>query len=160
MYNYPILDIRNIVTAASNIKSILHNPPFTREQFLEIYPQFTQVNESVYTLYFKMANASISYGRWGDAWELGMCLFIAHYLTLYLQITNGLDENSPAYKVIQNSISQGLVSSKSAGSLSKSYEYGSINDDLDGYADFKLTVFGQQFTRMAKLMGKGGSLIW
>ncbi len=159
MYN-SILSVRNIIVAASNIKSTLNNPPFTREQFIGLYPQFSSISEAAYNLYFKMANASISQERWGDAWELGMCLFIAHYLTLYLQVTNGLDENSPAYKVIQNSISQGLVSSKSAGSLSKSYDYSSINDDLAGYADFKLTTFGQQFARLAKLMGKGGSLIW
>ena len=89
-----------------------------------------------------------------------MTLFVAHYLTLYLQTTNGLNENSPVSQVLANSYAAGLTASKSAGSLSKSYDYGSVNDDFAGWGAWKLTAFGQQFATMAKLVGKGGSYLW
>lgn len=152
--------VRELISLASNMKSIDENPAFTREQFLEVYPQFTSIPEAIVNFYIGLANSSLSYARWGDQWVFGMTLYVAHFLTLYLQATNNLNANSPAFQVLQNSYSQGLVASKSAGSLSKSYDYGSINDDLKGWAAWKLTAFGQQFATIAKLIGKGGSLIW
>lgn len=157
---FPITELE-IINLASNIKSVEGNPSYTKEQFLAIFPQFTnKVPESVLLFYISLANNSLAYSRWRDSWEMGMALYIAHYLTLYMEATNGLDANSPASQVISNSLAMGLTASKSAGSLSKSYDYGSINDDFSGWGDLKLTLFGQQFATKAKLVGKGGSLIW
>ena len=150
-----------LISLASNIKGVIGNPAYTEETFLSIFPQFSnKVPASVLTFYLKLANSSLSYARWGDSWEMGMSLFLAHYLTLYLQTSNGLDENSPVSQVLANSYAAGLTASKSAGSLSKSYDYGSVNDDFNGWGAWKLTAFGQQFATMAKLIGKGGSYIW
>lgn len=150
-----------LISIASNIKRIENNPQFTVENFLEVFPQFSnKIPTSVIDFYLKLANSSLSYSRWGDSWEMGMTLFIAHHLTLYLKSIAGLDENSPAQQVINQSLAMGLTASKSAGSLSKSYDYGSINDDLNGWGAWKLTAFGQQFISIAKLMGKGGSYLW
>jgi hypothetical protein len=152
---------RELISIASNIRTIDGNPSFTVEQFLETFPQFTnKVPNSVINFYLKLANNSLSYSRWGDSWEMGITLFIAHYLTLYLMSTAGLDENSPVNQVISKSLAAGLTASKSVGSLSKSYEYGSINDDFAGWGTWKLTLYGQQFATIAKLIGKGGSYIW
>lgn len=150
-----------LISLASNIKPITNNPPFTSEQFLEVYPQFmNKLPGSVMNFYINLANNSLSYSRWGDSWEMGMILFIAHHLTLYLMAMSGVDDNSSASKVVSASLAAGLTASKSAGSLSKSYDYGSINDDLTGLGTWKLTLYGQQFATMAKLIGKGGSYIW
>lgn len=150
-----------LISLASNIKSVANNPPFSVEKFLEIYPQFVnKLPLSVVNFYISLANNSLSFSRWGDSWEMGMVLFIAHHLTLYLMAMSGIDENSPASRVVSASLAAGLTASKSAGSLSKSYDYGSINDDLVGVGTWKLTLFGQQFATMAKLIGKGGSYIW
>lgn len=152
---------RELISIASNIKGILSNPAYSKTDFLAFFPQFTgKVPDSVLDFYIRLANNSLSYSRWGDQWEMGMTLFVAHYITLYLQATAGLDANSPVQQVISNSLAQGLVASKSAGSLSKSYDYGSVNDDFAGYGTWKLTSFGQQFITIAKLIGKGGSYIW
>lgn len=157
---FPISELE-IISIASNIKSVEGNPHYTKEQFLAIFPQFSgKVPDSVMQFYINLANSSLSYSRWGDSWEMGMALYIAHYLTLYIQATNGLSSDSPISQVISNSLAMGLTASKSAGSLSKSYDYGSINDDFMGWGDLKLTLFGQQFATKAKLVGKGGSLIW
>ena len=160
MYTSISMDPGELISIASGIRGIENNPEYTKEQFLAIYPQFTNISDAVFEFYLKLANSSLSYDAWGDQWEQGMALYIAHFLTLYLQTTNGLSADSPASKVIQASYSQGLVSSKSVGDISKSYDYGSINDDLKGWAAWKLTAFGQQFATIAKLIGKGGSYIW
>ena len=150
-----------LISIASNIKPVSNNPSFTMDNFLEVYPQFAnKVPTSVLNFYLRLANSSLSYSRWGDSWEMGMSLFIAHYLTLYLTSIADLTEDSPVQRVINQSLAMGLTASKSAGSLSKSYDYGSINDDLNGWGTWKLTGFGQQFVTLAKLMGKGGSYIW
>ena len=150
-----------LISIASNIKGVEGNPAFTKEDFLGVFPQFTdKVPDSVLTFYLQLANSSLSYARWRDSWKMGMVLFIAHYLTLYLQATAGLTADSPVSQVISNSLAQGQVASKSAGSLSKSYDYGSVNEDFMGWGAWKLTLFGQQFVPLAKLVGKGGSYIW
>ena len=144
----------------------MDNPAYSKSTFLGIFPQFRgpitrgEIPESVLNFYIKLANNSLSYSRWGDQWEMGMTLFVAHYITLYSQAIVGLDVNSPIQQVVSNSLAQGLVASKSVGSLSKSYDYNSINDDFAGDGTWKLTTFGQQFVTIARLMGKGGSYIW
>ena len=155
------IEERELISIAANIRPIISNPSFTKEQFLAIFPQFTdKVPDSVLNFYLSLALNSLSYSRWGDSWEMGITLFIAHYLTLYLMSTAGLDENSPIQQVVSKSLAAGLTASKSAGSLSKSYDYGSINDDFAGWGTWKLSLYGQQFATMAKLIGKGGSYIW
>ena len=158
---FDFISERELIALAANIKPIAGNPSYTAENFKEIYSVLgNKVPSSVLNFYISLANNSLSYSRWGESWELGMTLFIAHYLTLYLMATSGLGENSPASQVISASLAAGLTSSKSAGSLSKSYDYGSINEDLAGTGTWKLTLYGQQFATLAKLIGKGGSYIW
>lgn len=156
------IDVRRLVSLASNIHGSEHNPPYDKVKFLEFYPQFggDKIPETVIDYYIALANSCLSYDMYGDIWTLQMNLYIAHFLSLYLQSTNNLTANSPANKVIQASLSYGLVSSKSAGDLSKSYDYSSVNEDLNGWAAWKLTIFGQQFASNAKLIGKAGSFIW
>jgi hypothetical protein len=153
--------IRQLKSLAANIKGTFNNPPYTREDFLAIYPQFTRViPANVIDFYISMANASLSYDIYRDQWVYAMGLYVGHFLTLWLQMTNGLDENSPASKIIQNSMAQGLLASKSAGSLSLSYDNSTVDNDLQGWAAWKLTKYGMLFASLAKLMGKPGSYIW
>ena len=152
---------QEIISLASNIKPFTSNPSYTKETFLATHPQFANlVPESIIVFYVNLANHSLSYARWGESWEMGMTLFIAHYLTLYLMATANMGADPIASQVISHSIAQGQVASKSAGSLSKSYDYGSVDNDLNGWGAWKLTFFGQQFATIAKLIGKGGSYIW
>lgn len=156
------LDIlRQLKSLAANIKGSFNNPSYTRENFLEVYPQFTNtVPETVVNFYIRMANASLSYDIYCDQWEYAMSLYVAHFVTLWLQLSNGLNADSPAARVLQNSLAQGLIASKSAGSLSISYDNSTVGNDLQGWAAWKLTKFGVMFASLAKLMGKPGSYIW
>lgn len=150
-----------LISIASNIRGIEGNPKYDEMDFFAMYPQFKdRVPSCVLIFYIKLALNTLSYSRWKDSWSMGLSLFIAHHITLYLMSTAGLDADSPIQRVISKSLAAGLTASKSAGSLSKSYDYGSINEDFTGLGTWKLTLYGQQFATMAKLMGKGGSYIW
>ena len=157
----PLETIRQLKSLAANIRGTFNNPSYTRQDFLDIYPQFTKViPENVIDFYISMANACLSYDIYRDQWTYAMGLYVGHFLTLWLQMTSGLNEDSPANKIIQNSIAQGLLASKSAGSLSLSYDNSTVDNDLQGWAAWKLTKYGLLFASLAKLMGKPGSYIW
>ena len=56
----------NIIAAASNIRGG-DNPPYSKETFLALYPQFKdKVPEAFLDMYTSLANASLSYQRYYD----------------------------------------------------------------------------------------------
>lgn len=148
----------NIIAAASNIRRE-ENLPYTIETFLDWYPQFAeQVPEAFLTMYVGFAHASINYGRYFEAWELVMGLFIAHFCTLYLQSMTSPD--STAAEILEAGSVRGLQSSKSAGGVNYSYDYSTALAGLDQWGGWTTTTFGTQFATLAKLYGKGGMQIW
>lgn len=150
----------HLISLAANIKTGEGNPEYTVDEFLTIYPQFKSVDPGIISFYIKIASSSLSYDLYGDVWEMAMGLFIAHYLTLWLKASNGIDEDTPIAKVLNQSLSLGLLASKSAGDLSLSYDFSSILSDLDGWGAWKLTLYGQQLVTLAKPLGRIGSYIW
>lgn len=107
-------------------------------------------------MYAALASTYLQQARWRDTWAMAMGLFIAHFATLYLQSMAA--PGSPADAVVSAGTARGLVSSETAGPVSVSYE--SIATDLDGWAAWKLTAFGQQLATFAKIIGKGPMLVW
>ncbi len=108
--------------------------------------------------YLNLANASIQEARYHDAWQLCMGLFIAHFATLWLQGT--ANPGSSAAQVISAGRALGLDTSESAGDASVSTDYSAVANDLDGWAAWKLTNYGQQLATLGKLVGKGGMVVW
>lgn len=156
--------INGIIGRASNIRAG-NNPPFNAEDFLKIYPQFGKddsgediVSLEVLDMYIEFANACIKQSRWQDSWKLGMALFVAHFCTLWVQ--SFADPKSGAHAVMQAAQTKGLVTSKSVGDLSITYDFSTALSDLDGWAAWKLTTFGVQLASMAKIIGMGGSYVW
>lgn len=147
--------VASVASQASNIKSGT-NPAYAKDDFLAFYPQFTGlVPDAVLTQFVSMANASVLQIRWHETWEMGMGLYIAHFLTLYLQtMSDGV--SSTAAQVIGAAEARGLQTSQSVGDVSVSYDYGAMVADINGWADWKQTQFGIQYLRMARLLGKGG----
>ena len=163
---YGNVDVFGIIAGASNIRRG-ENPPYTSADFLARYPQFGNLDKEgnpvippiVIDAYVNFAHASIQEARYHDAWELVMGLFIAHWLTLYMQSMASADD--PTQKIINAGLAKGLVSSKSAGDLSVSYDFSVINgQDFAGWGTYKLTMFGQQFITMARVYSMGGMVVW
>lgn len=159
----------NLVSTASNLRGGA-NPPYTLNDFYINYPAFGPmhpcdssnaeylINPVVMQMYIDLANACLQESRWRSYWKVAMGWFVAHFLTLYLQ--SMADAGSPAAKVINAGQARGLQSSKSVGDVSVSYDFSTAMNDLDGWAAWKLTVYGQQLATAAKLVGKGGMYAW
>jgi hypothetical protein len=148
-----------IVSAASNIRQG-DNPPYTVADFLSVYPGFgpdadganAPVPNVILEMYVGLANASLKEARYHDAWAICMGLFVAHFATLCLEGT--AKAGSPAGKVLEAGKARGLRTSEVIGDISASYDYNAIAQDLDGWAAWKLTIYGQQLATLAKLHGR------
>ena len=70
------------------------------------------------------------------------------------------DINSPAAAVIAAGQSKGLVSSKSVGDVSVSYDFSLAMQNVENWGQFNLTMFGNQYVSIAKLMSKGPMWVW
>jgi hypothetical protein len=152
------MNIYGIIAAASNIRSSDNNPEYTMDDFLTMYPQFKDVSEVVRKAWLKMAMNCLQYDRWNDLWEMGMGLYIAHFLTLYLQ--SSTPEGASTQQIINAGLSRGVATSKSVADMSVGYDFGLIASESAGWGTFSQTVYGQQFVQLAKLAAMGGMTIW
>lgn len=166
---YDEVPVGQIITQASNVK-VGQNPAFSASDFLAFYPQFKNsaatlpagyseglnIPDAVFDEFLKTANAKIQEVRWHREWKTAMCLFIAHNATLYLSAASG----STVSGLIAAAAPALVMTSKSVGDVSVSYDVNSISDDLKGYGDLKATVYGQQLASKARLLGKAGMMVW
>lgn len=137
-----------------------NNPPFTKDMF-KVYMfsmgEFvdTPQGEAVFLEYVKIANGRCFKSVWGDEWPEAMSLLIAHFLTLWA------DRAAMADRSLAKTISgiammgrpQGVMTSLSAGELSKSFDFGltTLPTDKEN-AFYNKTTFGQDY--YARLMQK------
>lgn len=156
---YPLaVNPQPIIAEAANVKGGT-NPSFTPGDFFAFYPQFEGViDQRILAQFIAMATAVVKKTRWHEQWEFGMNLFVAHFTTLYLQTLSGACAGSAG--VIAAAQAKGLQTSKSVGDVSVSYDPNVVTDDLEGWAQWKLTAYGIQYASLAKLLGKAGSYIW
>ncbi len=151
-----------VFRGASNV-ILTDNPEFTRDDFNEIFPVFklqngTEINQDeipteVFNLFYNMANKSLKYDRFKSVWKYCMCLYIAHYMILYLMTQNG---DPGAQSALAGSLPRGVASSKSVDGLSISYDFMGAAEDLSGYGTWKYTIYGQQLATITKIYGHGG----
>lgn len=156
---YADVDVFGIIAAASNIRTG-DNPDYMVDDFLAAYPQFGggAVPDVILKAWVNMAQSSIHKARYHDAWEICMGLYIAHWLTLYLQTAAKADD--AVQKKITAGLAKGLQSSKSAGDISVSYDFSSVNEDFAGWGTYKLTAYGQQLVTLAQMHAVGGMVVW
>ncbi|WP_419877677.1 DUF4054 domain-containing protein [Brevibacillus centrosporus] len=153
-----------IIGVASNVRTG-SSPAFTFDDFIAVYPQFGPNTEQAYVIpqaivqmYIDLADACIKEARWRAYWKVAMGWFVAHFCTMYLQGT--ADPDSGAAGVLQAGRARGLITSKSAGDVSVSTDYSMVAQDLEGWASWKLTTYGQQLATIGRLVGKGGMYVY
>ena len=163
-----------IIAAASNLRSG-DNPTYTFADFYTMYPAYGPrtvlavppateptttylVDPSIANMYIALAHTVVKEARWRSQWKLAMGLFIAHFLTLYLQSL--ADATSTAAQVVAAGQARGLMTSKSAGDVSVSYDISAITQGLNSWAGWNTTAFGVQYATLAKIVGKGGMYVW
>ena len=132
----------------------------TAETFLAMYPQFDEptVPFVFLDMILSRANESIQEARWHKYKTLAVCLFAAHYCTLYLKSAVPEGVMDPA-TIAGKGESKGTMTSKSVGSVSVSFGSAEGASDLAGYGSWKDTVYGQQLASMARLFGAGMMVI-
>ncbi|RXI46085.1 DUF4054 domain-containing protein [Clostridium tetani] len=156
-------NFNGIIGSASNIKAGT-NLKFTLDDFYEVYPQFGKDSQDNYVvpkvvveMYLDMSHACIKENRWHKQWKFGMCLFIAHFCTLYLQGIASADGGVKG--ILEAGKSKGLDTSISVGDVSVSTDY-STTTNINGWTGWSLTSYGQQLISIGKLVGKGGMYIY
>jgi len=98
--------------------------------------------------YTELAQASVMYDRYHEAWFMQMCNFIAHYCTLYMRAESG-DPNLTASQAASSGLTKGIITHRAAGDVSATFK--TIN--LDGYDQFGAwaeTQYGELFMTMAR----------
>lgn len=138
------------------------NPVFTKETFYIYMPsmeQFVATTQglAVFNEYNKIANTKCFHSMWGDEWEEGMSLLIAHYLALWAERAS-MTSTSMAQTVSGIAAMgrpQGVVTSLSAGELSKSFDFSltTLPTEKDN-AFYNKTKFGQDY--YSRLVQKRG----
>ena len=145
-------------SVASNIRDG-ENPAYTVADFRSAMPAYTAeiVPDGIIQGYIDAATAAVREARWHSLWREGMRLYIAHFVTLYLETPDAVasrQQLANAGKITGNK------TSKSVGQVSTSYDNGSqATGDLNGWGAFKLTTYGVQFATLARMVGKGAMLI-
>lgn len=129
------------------------NPVFTKEMFAVYMPAMTTFvdsaqGEAVFAEYVKIASGRCFKSMWGDEWTEGMSLLIAHFLSLWA------DRAAMADKSLGKTISgiammgrpQGVMTSISAGELSKSFDFSltTLPTEKEN-AFYNKTLFGQDY---------------
>lgn len=142
-------DIFSVISIASNIKED-ENSLYTISDFIEVYPIFADtVPMPVLNTFVALANSNLQESRWHGNWRYAMGLFIAHFLTLYIE-TCGTVAN-PALTT-QKALSSGIVTNKSVGDVSVSYDMSNVLGDITGWGAYKTTKYGLQLLTMARLI--------
>ena len=124
------------------------------ENIIELKPVIPMV--MMETL-LKLAHASIKHLRFRSAWKFCMGLFIAHFVTLYLETM--IDPGADPATLAKAGQAGGLMSSKSVDSVSVNYDFSTVASDLDGWAEWKATTYGLQLATFAKMFSMGGMYI-
>jgi len=118
----------------------------------------------VINLYVTLASASLVYNRWMDHWYLGMSLYIAHYLTLYLREAGSnvpVPANLSPGMIAQMGAAIGFVTNKAAGSVSMgSQSVTGPGTGFETWGAWNLTSYGQLFITIANVMGGGPMFLW
>ena len=155
-------DSNNALIMMEHFKSspniiLTDNPEFTANDFYSIFPAFFDCPEKipveVINLFIAMAHKAIKYDRYKTQWKYLMCLYVAHFLSLYLKTQQG-DPGSE--NALRNSLPIGIAASKSVDGLSISYDFMGAAEEYKGYGTWKLTIYGQQLITLTKAYGHAG----
>jgi hypothetical protein len=106
--------------------------------------------------YINLASACVNYNRYFDSWQLCIGLFVAHYLTMWAT-ANQIGATSSVAQIAATGLAIGIKTSKHAGNVGMGIR---PLDDLIGWGTFQLTLYGQQFASIAKVLGSGNMLVW
>lgn len=117
------------------------------ERFRLLFPRFADAeafSDLTIEAYLETAGFLCGKDRWGDLWERGCFLFVAHQLAVsQAEAQNGAQAGSG-----------GLVSSMSADGLSVSLDTATSAENGAGF--FNATSYGREYWHLRRMVGAGG----
>lgn len=119
-------------------------------QFRLDFPEFASTADypdSMLTFWGGIAAEMVDLTRWGNLYNQGLSLFVAHNIALQRKNI----EAAAAGGVPGASV--GGVSSKTVGSVSVSYDTGAAMMPNAGH--WNMTVYGLQFIQLSRMIGVG-----
>jgi hypothetical protein len=122
----------------------------TADAFRALMPAFADAEvhpTSAVEMWLGVAAKQMNVERWGDLIDHGASLFVAHNLSLQMRANREADFGKTPGSAF------GPTTSKSVDKASVSYDTSSASEE--GAGSFNLTVFGQQYIRLARLLGAG-----
>jgi len=123
----------------------------TTTSFREMFPEFANVTtypDPQVEMWVGVAASHVSTARWDSLADFGTMLFVAHNLVL-----GRMDQAAAAVNGTPGLASTGVVSSKSVGGVSVSYDTSSAMEPEAGH--WGLTSYGVRFLRLLRLHGMG-----
>jgi hypothetical protein len=139
----------DVATQATQGLVTLSQPASTSGPMLLTFYLAPVVPLATIQVFLNLAYASLMSSRWRESWTIGMGLYIAHYVTLWMQAASGAPT---AAGVVTAGLQRGILVSKSADGLSAGLQ---AVGDLDTWSAFNLTSYGVLLATMAKSIGAG-----
>ncbi len=122
---------------------------------LVITPANLQIPQIVIQMFINLASACLQQARWLDQWQYAMCLFVAHFCTLWLA-SDGNSGSTPG-AIARSGLALGVIVSHSEGGVSKTIQPPDIGEFNTAWG---MTLYGQQLATMAQGIGMGPLFIW
>lgn len=121
-------------------------------QFRTLIPAFNDssiYSDDMLNLDLTLAASMLDANRWHDWRPLGMALMVAHFMSLDER------ENRVAKRGgVPGQGGVGILSSKSIGSVSASFDVSSGSELNAGH--WNMTTYGRRYIHMARMVGTGG----
>ena len=119
-------------------------------QFRADFPEFastTDYTASMLDFWASVAAELVSVSKWGNLYNQGISLFVAHNLALQRRNMNAASGGIPGSQT-------GMLASKAVGRVSVGYDNGNVA--LDNGGQWNLTTYGMQYLQLARMIGVGG----
>ena len=118
-------------------------------QFRLDFPEFaseTFYTDSMVNFWASIAEQMVDVSRWGGMYTMGISLYVAHNLVIQRRNIAGATAGT-------SGLSTGVMSSKSVGSVSVSYDNQIVT--MPNAGQWALTVYGLQYLQLARMIGAG-----
>ena len=146
---------------ASNIGTV--KGAYTAALFQKDFPQFFNKNgeslapENILEMFVELVNNAITPDKWGTAWEYAAGLYVAHYLTMYLQTFTPSSED--AEQAASTGALVGVIKSATLGDSSVTYDTDALTKATAEWGSLNATKYGQMLATEARLIGMGGTYV-
>jgi hypothetical protein len=117
------------------------------DTFRTTFPEFNDASQyptAMIMFWSAVAEMTLSADRWGEMYDHGMSLFVAHHIAIAASNKSASTSGGTPGQ------SLGVVQSKSVGSVSVSYDTSSSTEMNAGH--WNQTIYGRQYIRLARTL--------